>query len=76
MNGGRLARARFSDLAFFLPVTGFLLLTPIFLNLFTQEQMLWGLPLEVIYLFVVWGLLILGAIGLSRKAPRTDRPEA
>lgn len=64
--------ARRRDAAFVLPFFGVLLLLPPFLNLFTRERLLWGVPLEVLYIFGVWLGLVAGAAILSRRMPRQD----
>ncbi|MFA5538711.1 MAG: hypothetical protein WCZ72_08460 [Gemmobacter sp.] len=62
---------RRKDAAFVLPVFGVLLLPP-FVNLFTQERLIFGLPLEVVYLFTVWVALVAGALMLSRRVAPPD----
>ncbi|RRH72792.1 hypothetical protein [Falsigemmobacter faecalis] len=59
--------ARRRDLALVLPALGVLLLLPPLLNLFTRRVLVWEIPLEVIYLFTVWALLIVGAAVYSRR---------
>lgn len=54
------------DAGFFLPLAGFFLLIPPFVNLFTGPTLLWGIPLEVLYLFAVWFALVACAFALSR----------
>ncbi|QRZ15046.1 hypothetical protein JWJ88_19070 [Paracoccus methylovorus] len=54
------------DAGFVLPLFGALLLLPPFINLFLVRRLLWGIPLEVIYLFAVWVGLVVGAWRLSR----------
>lgn len=67
--------SRRRDAGFFLPVAGVLLLLPPFINLFTHPRLIWGIPLEVVYLFGVWLALILGAFALSRVVPAaSDAP--
>lgn len=62
-------RSRREDIAFLPPLFGVVVLLPPILNLFAVERLVFGLPLEVIYLFMVWTLLILGAVLLSRYRP-------
>lgn len=59
--------ARRRDLALVLPSLGVLVLLPPLLNLFTRRVLLWEIPLEVIYLFTVWALLIAGAAVFSHR---------
>lgn len=63
---------RRKDTAFVLPVFGVLLLLPPLLNLFTREALVFGLPLEAVYLFAVWLALVVGAFLLSRRGGPTD----
>lgn len=63
------------DAAFVLPLFGALLLAPPFLNLFAKRILLWGLPLEAVYLFGVWLALVLGALALSRRPPSPEEEE-
>lgn len=60
-------RAKRDGIAFLAPLFGLVLLMPPILNLFTVNRLLFGVPLEAIYLFVVWMSLILGAVILSRR---------
>lgn len=68
--------ARRRDAAAVLPLFGVLLLLPPFVNLFTREARLFGIPLEVVYLFGIWTALVLGALAMSRRlTPPADRPD-
>jgi len=58
------------DAVFIVPVLGALFLLPPLLNLFNTRTLLFGVPLEVLYLFLVWVLLIACAIVISAKMPR------
>ncbi|CAM5292341.1 hypothetical protein ATER59S_00564 [Aquamicrobium terrae] len=66
------------DVAFLAPFFGVLLLTPPLLNLFEGLRLPFGVPLEVLYLFTVWVLLIVSAVMLSlhrqfrESAPKAD----
>ena len=67
--------ARRRDLALVLPGLGLLMLLPPLMNLFTRRVLLWEIPLEVIYLFTVWALLIVGAAVFSHRVrPGRDAP--
>lgn len=59
--------------AFMLPVFGALLLLPPLLDAFAVPHRLFGVPVEVVYLFTVWLLLIAGAAVMSRRLPRPER---
>jgi len=58
------------EAAFIVPIFGALLLLPPLLNLFNTRTLLFGVPLEVLYLFLVWVLLIACAIVISASMPR------
>ncbi|WP_199224749.1 hypothetical protein [Falsochrobactrum shanghaiense] len=62
-------RGKREDFAALIPVFGAILLMPLLANLFLTRTRLFGLPLDMLYLFAVWGLLICGAIGLSYWLP-------
>lgn len=64
------ARRRRRDAAAVLPLFGTLLLLPPFVNLFARNALLFGIPLEVVYLFGVWTALVLGALVVSRRLGR------
>lgn len=73
------ARRRRRDAAAVLPLFGTLLLLPPFVNLFARNALLFGIPLEVVYLFGVWTALVLGALVMSRRlgrAPEVAEPAA
>jgi len=55
------------DAAFVLPALCALILLPPFVNLFVRELLVWGIPLEVLYIFGVWFALVLGAMVLARR---------
>ena len=55
------------DAAFILPTLCALILLPPFVNLFVREVLVWGMPLEVLYIFGVWFALVLGAMVLARR---------
>ena len=66
------------DRAFVLPIIGLLFLVPPVANIFQLDVFLGGIPFTALYLFTVWGLLIVGAIVLSGKLRNypQDRQEA
>ncbi len=49
---------------------GALLLLPPLINLFNTRTLLFGVPLEVLYLFVVWLLLIGCSVIISLRMPK------
>lgn len=67
---------RWQDAAFVIPVFAALLIMPLLLNLFAIRRMLFGLPLEVAYLFTIWVALVAGAMLLSRHLPHQHDPPA
>lgn len=65
------------DAAFILPAFGTLVLLPPFLNLFNRGLLVFGIPLEAVYLFTVWLALILGAFAMTRRpADAAEAPPA
>jgi len=60
-------RSEREDVALLVPFFGVVLLMPPLLNLFEGRRMPFGVPVEVLYLFGVWLLVIVGAILLSRR---------
>ncbi len=62
-----LARRRRRDLARLLPVAGAVLLVSPLLNLFAGGGAPFGIPAGVLYVFGVWGGLIIGAGLLARR---------
>ena len=61
--------------AFMLPIAGALLIVPPLLTLFSGPYRIFGAPLDTVYLFTVWVLLIRGAVLVSRRMPRPDIAE-
>lgn len=59
--------------AFALPVFGALLLLPPISMVFQIPQRVFGVPVEVVYLFSVWIVLIAGSVVASRLLPRPER---
>lgn len=70
------AHRRRRDAAFVIPAFALLLLLPPFLNLFTIRRLLFGIPLEVVYIFTIWALLVVAAAVLSRLLPRPSNASA
>ena len=67
-------REKREDLAFIIPAAGLILLMPLVANLFVVRILVFGVPLEVVYLFLVWSLLVAGAVGLAFWLPRSGAP--
>lgn len=57
---------------FMLPVLGIVLIIPPLLILFTAPIRIFGVPLETVYLFSVWILLIIGALISTHHMPRAE----
>lgn len=71
--GSQLPETRRREQAtFMLPIAGALLIVPPLLTLFTGPYRIFGAPLDTVYLFTVWVLLILGSVLASRRMPRSD----
>ena len=60
--------------ALFLTLLGSLLLLPPLASVFQLQRRFLGLPVELIYLFACWIVLVGAAFWLSRRLPR--EPEA
>lgn len=67
---------RRDDAILLLPLFGAVFLLPVFINLFNHHSLLFGLPLEVIYLLSVWFALVLGAFILSRRLKARSLPRS
>lgn len=63
-------RRKLESAALFLSLLGVLLILPPLAVVFQLERRVFGVPLEVIYLFVCWLGLIAGAYWLGRRLPR------
>ena len=62
-----LSDRKISDRALILPLVGFLLLTPPLAGIFQLDLRVLGIPFTWLYLFGVWGALIIGAALLARR---------
>lgn len=69
-------RRKLESAALFLTIVGALLIMPPIAVVFQIERRLFGIPSEVIYLFVTWALLALGAWWLGRRLPREPAAES
>ena len=68
-------RRKLASAALVLTLLGALLFMPPIAAVFQIRQLILGVPSEVIYLFAVWVLLIVGAWWLSRRLPREGEDE-
>lgn len=65
-----ISNRKISDRALILLLVGCLLLMPPLANIFQLDVRVMGIPFTGIYLFVVWGVLIVGAAFLSNRLQR------
>ena len=65
-------RRKIESAALFITIFGAMLILPPLVTLFQDSQRLAGIPFEVIYLFVAWAALVLGAWWLGRNLPREN----
>ena len=65
-------RRKARDRSMALAIVGLALILPPFAGLFQLEGRIANLPATLVYLFVVWGGLILGAALLSRRLDDGD----
>jgi hypothetical protein len=68
-------RHKIESAALVLTIFGALGLLPPLAELFQLERRLLGVPAEIIYLFLCWTGLIVGAFLLSRRLPREPAAE-
>ena len=68
-------RRKLESAALFLTIFGAMLIMPPLALLFQLERRIFGVPAEVVYLFVVWAGLIAGARWLGHRLPREAPPE-
>lgn len=68
MTSGR----KLQSAALFLTLFGAMLFMPPLVLLFNLRQRLFGIPAEVIYLFLVWLGLVLATAWFSRRLPRVS----
>lgn len=69
-------RGKLESAAFLLTVAGVLLIMPPLALLFQWQMRLFGVPIEVIYLFLVWAAMVVGARWLARRMPPDPPPPA
>ena len=63
-------RRKLESAALFLTIFGALLILPPLAVVFQLKWRFLGIPAEVIYLFVCWAAMIVGAYWMSRRLPR------
>lgn len=62
-------RRKLVSAALFLTIAGAILIMPPVAVVFQVERRVLGIPGEVIYLFLVWAALVVGAWWLGRRLP-------
>jgi len=67
-------RGKLESAALLLTIAGVLLIVPPLVQIFQWRQRLLGVPVEVIYLFLVWAGLVIGARALARRMPHDPEP--
>lgn len=60
-------RDKAESIAFLLPFFGFLLLMPPAVLVFSMPSSIAGVPIIILYIFAIWGGLIIGAAWLARR---------
>ncbi len=65
----READGKRQDLSVIIPAFGVVLLMPLLVNLFIVRVRVFGVPLEIVYLFGVWLFLVGAAVALARLLP-------
>jgi hypothetical protein len=68
-------RRKLTSAALVLTLLGTLLFMPPIASVFQIHRRVLGIPAEVIYLFLVWMLLVVGAWWLSRRLPHEGEDE-
>jgi hypothetical protein len=69
-------RRKLESAALFTTILGALIMLPPLATLFQLKQRFFGIPAEVIYLFLAWSLLIAAAFWLGRRLPRDPEADA
>ncbi|UJQ95565.1 hypothetical protein [Mariluticola halotolerans] len=64
-------RRKLENAAFVLPLFGAILLIPPLANVFNKDLTIFGVPLEVLYLFAIWCILIVATFFLSHRMSET-----
>ena len=64
-----MTRRKLVAAAFFFALFGVLAFLPPLILLFRFDQRIAGVPIETVYVFVLWGLLVVGAAWFSAMLP-------
>jgi len=65
--GDRLKRRKWQESALIAPILGVFLLLPPFISVFSINMSVFGIPLIILYIFIVWIFLILVTRYLAHK---------
>lgn len=68
-----MTRRKLVSASLFFTVFGVIAMLPPLVLLFRFDARVFGVPVETVYIFVLWGLLVAGARWFSRILP-DDRP--
>lgn len=68
-----MTRRKIVSASLFFTAFGVIALLPPLVLLFRFDARVFGVPIETVYVFVLWGLLVAGARWFSRILPR-ERP--
>ncbi len=68
------SKRKVRDRAFILLMVGLVFLVPPIADVFQLDMRVAEIPFTAVYLFVVWGFLIIGAALLSRKMYDDEEP--
>ena len=69
-----IAARKVRERALILPLIGLLILLPPIGSIFQLDMRIAGIPFTMLYLFIVWGLLIIGAAVLSSQLTDDESP--
>jgi hypothetical protein len=69
-------RGKLESAALLLTIAGVLLIMPPLVQLFQWQTRFFGVPIEVIYLFLIWAAMVIGARGLAQRMPPDPPPPA
>ena len=75
-HSGGSRRRKWQEAALIVPLLGLFLLTPPFISIFSIKVSIFGIPLIVLYIFVVWISLILTTRFLAARLGRDDAERA
>lgn len=71
-----MGRRKITAAALFFSLFGAIASLPPVVLLFRFDALIFGIPVENVYIFALWGFLIAGAVVFSRTLPREDSDPA